>query len=148
MRFSVDTSASPEQVRRALTDFSPQRLRTWHRSLDPHRYEVFDRGPTWAVAREASPRSPFWVVARYDWSRPDEVRWVVEQSSYGGTGRGCVLIEERRGGGSRLLVEWDKCGARLTQRPVLFLLHHGPMRRIVARLWAAALDEYAQRDEG
>ena len=147
MRFRVDTEASPEQVLRALTDFSPRRLQTWRRTLDPARYEVRDQGPTWAVAREASPRSPFWVVARYDWSRPREVRWTVEDSSYGGTGRGCVRIEEHDGG-SRLDVEWDNTGARPVQRPLLFLLHRGATGRVLARLWASALDRYAQDDRG
>ena len=86
VRFSVETKASPEQVHRALTDFSPRRLQIWHRTLDPDRYEIRDQGPMWAVAREASPRSPFWVVVRYDWSQPDEIRWVVEESSYGEPG--------------------------------------------------------------
>ena len=145
MRFSVVTKASPEQVHGALTDFSPRRLQTWHRTLDPDRYEVREQGPTWAVAREASPRSPFWVVARYDWSHPDEIRWVVEESSYGGSGRGCVGIEPL-GAGSRLHVEWENSGARPLQRPMLFLLHRGPMGRVFSGLWTSALDRYAQRD--
>jgi hypothetical protein len=72
---------------------------------------------------------------------------VVEESSYGGTGRGCVRIEEHEGG-SRLHVEWDNSGARLMQRPMLYLLHHGPMGRVFSRLWGSALDRYAQRDGG
>lgn len=35
MRFDIETQASPEQVRRALTDFTPERLRIWDRTLDP-----------------------------------------------------------------------------------------------------------------
>ncbi|GIE76998.1 hypothetical protein Aph02nite_29480 [Actinoplanes philippinensis] len=68
MRFDIDTVAAPEQVRQALTDFSARRLRIWNRTLDPRTYEVRAHGDTWAVARERTPRSPFWVVASYDWS--------------------------------------------------------------------------------
>jgi hypothetical protein len=88
MQFDVDTTATPEQVRRALTDFTDRRLQIWSRTLDPKSYEVRDHGETWAVARESSPGSPFWVVARYDWSDPESIRWTVEESSYGGGGQG------------------------------------------------------------
>src|SRR3954468_20332173 len=75
MRFDIETKASPEQVRRALTDFTQGRLRIWNRTLDPKTYELREQGRTWAVARESTPGSPFWVVSRYDWSDPAVVRW-------------------------------------------------------------------------
>ncbi|KRF37246.1 hypothetical protein [Nocardioides sp. Soil805] len=144
MRFQVDTVASPGQVVRALTDFSDRRLQTWSRTLDPRTYELRAQGDTWAVARESSPRSPFWVVARYDWSQPSVVRWTVEESSYGGGGQGRISISPRTGGGSRLVVEYDNTGARPSQKPLVFVLHHGPMGRIIARMWASSLDRYAR----
>ena len=143
MRFDVDTRASPEEVRRALTDFTDRRLRIWSRTLDPKGYEVRERGETWAVARESSPGSPFWVVLRYDWSDPAVIRWTVLESSYGGGGAGFARIAARGDGGSRLHVEWTSTRARLLQRPMLFLLHRGPMDRLISRMWAAALDRYA-----
>jgi hypothetical protein len=148
VRFDVDTKASPEQVRRAFTDFTDYRLQIWNRTLDPKTYELRDHGETRAVARESSPRSPFWVVARYDWSDPAVIRWTVEKSSYGGAGEGLIRIQPGDHGGSRLHVEWDNTDARARQKPLLFLLHHGPMRRVVSRMWAAALDQYAQSDDG
>ena len=66
MHFDIKTKASPEQVLRALTDFTDARLQIWNRTLDPKTYELRDSGQTWAVARESTPRSPFWVVVRYD----------------------------------------------------------------------------------
>ena len=107
MRFDIETQASPEQVHRALTDFTRQRLHIWNRTLDPKTYELREHGRDWAVARESTPRSPFWVVARYDWSDPCEVRWTVVESSYGGSGQGFVRIAPRDGGGSQLHAE---CG--------------------------------------
>ena len=92
VRFDVTTHASPEQVRRALTDFSDRRLQIWNRTLDPTTYEVRELGDSWAVARESTPRSPFWVVARYDWSDPTVVRWTLEETSYGGHGTGSARI--------------------------------------------------------
>ena len=90
MRFDLKTKASPEQVLGALTDFTDARLQTWNRTLDPKTYELRESGPTWALTRESSPRSPFWVVVRYDWSDPEAVRWRVLDSSYGGGGEGLV----------------------------------------------------------
>ncbi|GAB2750775.1 SRPBCC family protein [Terrabacter sp. AAH1] len=143
MRFDVETKATPEQVLRAFTDFSERRPQIWS-TLDPKAYEVRGLGDTWAVARESSPGSPFWVVSRYDWSDPSVVRWTVEESSYGGGGSGTLTIEPRPTGGSRAHAWWESTGARPLQKPMLFVLHHGPLGRLVfARLWAAAFDRYA-----
>jgi hypothetical protein len=144
VRFHVETVASPGQVTRALTDFSPRRLETWSRTLDARTYELREQGVTWAVARESSPGSPFWVVARYDWSEPLAVRWTVEESSYGGGGTGLIRISPREDGGSRLDVEYDNTGARRMQKLLILVLHHGPMGRIIARMWASSLDRYAR----
>jgi hypothetical protein len=144
MRFDVDTKASPAQVRRALTDFTSRRLQIWNRTLDPKRYQLREQGDTWAVARESSPGSPFWVVARYDWSDPAVIRWTIVGSSYGGGGDGFALIAPDDRGGSRLHVEWTNIGARISQRPMLFLLHHGTLSRLISRMWKSALDRYAQ----
>jgi hypothetical protein len=140
--------ASPAQVLAALTDFTERRPQIWSRTLDPRTYELRDHGQTWAVARESSAGSPFWVVSRYDWSDPSAIRWTVVESSYGGAGDGSVRIAPGVDGGSRLSVEYDNTGARPLLRPLLFLLHHGPMGRIISRMWASALDRYARSEEG
>ena len=145
MRFDVETRASPEQVLRAFTDFTDHRPEIWDRTLDGRTYEVRGRGEHWAVARESSPGSPLWVVARYDWSDPAVIRWTIEESSYGGGGTGTVRVRPR-GRGSRLQVEYDSTGARPLHRPLLFLLHRGPMGRVLSRMWASALDRYAAAD--
>jgi hypothetical protein len=147
VRFDIETRASPEQVRRALTDFTDGRLRTWRRTLDARTYEVRDQGEHWAVARESTPGSPFWVVARYDWSDPDIVRWTVIESSYGGGGEGFVRVAPREGGGSRVHAEWDNANPR-RQKLLLFLIEHAPTNVLVSRMWAAALNQYAIADGG
>lgn len=140
MRFDIDTTATPEQARQAFTDFTGRRARIWSKTLDPQRYELRELGDTWAVARESTPRSPFWVVARYDWSDPAEIRWTVEESSYGGGGTGLVRVTPADGGGSHVHAEWTATGGKLLLRPLLFLVHHGPMPRLIARMWADTLD--------
>jgi hypothetical protein len=46
-------------------------------------------------------------------------------------------------------VEWSNTEAR-RQRVLVAVLHlafhHGPMRRVVARMWRSALDRYAAQD--
>jgi hypothetical protein len=86
------------------------------------RFEVRGLGGDWAVAREATPRSPFWVVAR-------------------------VRIAPTADGGSRLEVEWQNPGARSGQKLLLTLMHRGPMGRLVALMWTSSLDDHALADD-
>ena len=145
MRFDLTTSASPDQVLAALTDFSDRRPRIWHRTLDAATYELRELGSTWAVAREGTAGSPFWVVERYDWSDPSVVRWDDVETSWGGLGSGEVRISPADGGGSRLHAEWTNGSATGTRdRVLLWLLHRGPMRHVIARLWRRTLDDYAR----
>jgi hypothetical protein len=147
VRFDVTTQASPEQVRRALTDFTDRRLQIWSRTLDPKRYEVRELGDTWAVARECTPGSPFWVVVRYDWSDAMVVRWTVEESSYGGHGTGSARIAPTDDGGSRLHVDWTYTDiSRTRDKLMLSLIQRFPMSRLISRMWVSAFDRYAQSD--
>ncbi|GIF00541.1 SRPBCC family protein [Paractinoplanes rishiriensis] len=143
MRFDLVTKASPEQVLRALTDFTDRRPQIWNRTLDPKTYELREQGDTWAVARESTPGSPFWVVARYDWSEPAVIRWTVLDSSYGGGGEGFARIAPAGNGGSRVHAEWTSTNAR-SQKVMLSVLHRGPVGRLISRMWASTLDRYAQ----
>lgn len=146
MRFDLETKASPAQVRRALIDFTDRRLATWSRTLDPRTYQLLDSGDTWAVAREKTSGSPFWVVLRYDWSDPDVVRWTVTQSSYGGGGEGFVRASPLASGGSRVHAEWTYSGVR-RQKALLYVHQHLPLNSLVSRLWRSAFDRYASQDD-
>ena len=53
MRFDLKTKASPEQVLRALTDFTDARLQIWNRTLDPKTYELRDSVETWPLRGKA-----------------------------------------------------------------------------------------------
>ena len=148
MRFEVTTEASPDQVLRALTDFSERRPQIWSRTLDPKSYELRELGDTWAVARESTAGSPFWVVERYDWSDPTVVRWTDVETSWGGLGSGEVRIFPSSGG-SRIRAEWTNGEAvRRRDRIMLWLLHRGPMHRVIARMWRTTLDRYAGSADG
>lgn len=143
MRFTLTTRATPDQVREALTDFSARRLETWSQTLDPATYDARVVGDTWAVAKESTPRSPYWVVCRYDWSEPDVVRWTMTETSWGGGGSGSVWIEPS-GEGSRLDVEWTYTGiTSVRDRLLLPVIQAWPMNRMIAGMWTKALDRFA-----
>ena len=149
MRFDVITHASPEQVREALTDFTDRRPQIWNRTLDPKTYEVRELGDTWAVARESTAGSPFWVVSRYDWADPTVLLFTLEECSWGGSGTGSVRITPVDGGGSRVHAEWTYTGASRTRDKVMLsLIQRFPLRRMIARGWVRALDRYAHSGPG
>lgn len=144
MRFDATSKASPEQVRLALTDFTERRLQIWNKTLDPKTYELRELGDTWAVARESTPGSPYWVVSRYDWSDPTVVRWTVVESSYGGHGTGSVRIAPSGDGGSKLGVEWSYTGITRTRDKIMLpMIQCFPINRLIARMWVGALDRFA-----
>lgn len=143
MRFDLTTKASPEQVLRAMTDFTERRLEIWHKTLASDVYELRECGDTWAVAREGSPRVPFWVVVHYDWSDPTLIRWTEVESNHGEGGAGSMSIAPGDGSGSQVHVEWDTHAVRARDRVAMFLLHH-TMNRVIARMWRKAFDRYAE----
>jgi hypothetical protein len=145
VRFDLTTRATPEQVLRALTDFSPRRLETWSKTLDPATYDARVVGDTWAVAKESTPGSPYWVVCRYDWSDPTWVRWTMVETSWGGGGDGSVRIDPATDGGSRLHVEWCYTGfTSARDRVLLPLIQSWPMRRMIAGAWRKSLDRVGE----
>ncbi len=147
VRFEVTTLASPEQVRQALTEFTDRRTQIWNRTLDPKAYEVRALGDTWAVARESTAGSPFWVVSRYDWADPTVLRMTVQEASWGGSGTGSVRVAPLNGGGSRVHAQWTHTGvSRIRDKVLLALIHSFPVRHMIAREWVKALDRYAQSD--
>ena len=143
MRFDLTTEASPEQVLRAMTDFTQRRLEIWHKTLDPKVYEVRELGDTWAVAREGSPGVPFWVVIHYDWSDPRLIRWTEVESNHGNAGAESMRIAPGDQGGSQVHVEWTTHPVRRRDNMAMFLLHH-TMNRAIARMWRKTLDRYAR----
>lgn len=145
VRFDLTTQSSPEQVLRAMTDFTDRRLDIWRNTLDPKIYEVRELGDTWAVAREGSPGVPYWVVIRYDWSDPQLLRWAELETNHGDPGTGHLRIDPDGQGGSRVHVEWTTHPVRIRDRIAMFVIHH-TMNRVIARKWTEALDRYARSD--
>jgi hypothetical protein len=73
------------------------------------------------------------------------VRWADVETSWGGLGSGDVRIIPADGGSSRIEAQWTNGGgARMRDKMLLWLLHQGPMHRVIARMWRKTLDEYAK----
>lgn len=74
----LDTTASPQAVLSALTDFSDARLALWP-NIDRQYYKVHQVAGTSAEVTEGS--RGVWERTRYDWSRPGTVRIEVQDSN-------------------------------------------------------------------
>jgi hypothetical protein len=105
----VDTTARPEQVIGALTDFSSRRLEVWP-NIDREQFKVSARGETSAEVTEGSSSfGGIWERARYDWSRPGTVRLDVQDSNAFQPGSFWVYqVTPTANGGSHVHMEFDR----------------------------------------
>jgi hypothetical protein len=104
-----DTSASPERVIGALTDFSSKRLYLWP-NLAPKYFKVESSAATSAEVTEGSAGfGGVWERSRYDWSRPGTVRIDVQDSNAFEPGSSWVYeVTPKPGGGSHVHMEFDR----------------------------------------
>jgi len=79
---------------------------------------------------------------KYDWSDPRVVRWTGLETNHGDPGDGFIRIEPHGAGGSKRHVEWSTHPVRIREKLAMSLLHH-TMNRVIARMWAKALDRFA-----
>ncbi len=70
VRFSEETSLTPEQYIAGLTDFGPGRAKLFGNSADDY-LEVYFQRPTEADVKEGS--GGIWERLHYDWSDPKHV---------------------------------------------------------------------------
>ncbi len=104
----LDTTASPERVIDALTDFSPRRLELWP-NIDREYFKVNNLGEKSAEVTEGSPvLGGVWERARYDWSRPGTVRIEVQDSNAFAPGSFWVYQVTPANGGSHVRMEFER----------------------------------------
>ena len=81
IHLTATAPVAPERIISALTDFTPQRLRTFS-NIDPRYYQVHAVQATSAEVTEGSAFfGGVWERARYDWSRPGEITITVQASN-------------------------------------------------------------------
>ena len=101
----AQTAASPERViLLAGTDFSLRRARVWS-NVNKKRFEVHERGDTYAVVTERATgiASFAWERSRYEWSHAGAVHQTVTASNVVMPGsRWELRVAPRDGGGSEV----------------------------------------------
>lgn len=105
----LDTTASPERVIGALTDFSPRRFDLWP-NVDRNYFKLESSGESSAEVTEGSPvLGGVWERSRYDWSRPGTVRIDVTDSNAFQPGSFWIYeVTPTTSGGSRVHMEFDR----------------------------------------
>src|SRR5438045_9464782 len=90
------TTATPEQIVAALTDFGPGRSKLFGNSADEY-LKVHDRGPGQADVTEGS--RGVWERLHYDWSDPNRVVMTTTDSHVwgGGSGHNYTLTRQPNG---------------------------------------------------
>ena len=104
-----DTTASPERVIGALTDFSSKRFDLWP-NLDRRYFELKEYGATSAEVIEGSGAfGGVWERSHYDWSSPGTVRIDVRDSNAFEPGSYWLYeVTPTPGGGSHVHMEFDR----------------------------------------
>lgn len=124
VEMDMDSSASPEEIRGALLDFSDRRPQIWP-GIDPGQYRVVEVGDTWADIREGSkaPGGVVWAVEHYDWSDPRTVKWTVKESNFSVPGSYVsATVTPRAEGGSHIHITWNRQGSNLMGKLVARLI--------------------------
>jgi hypothetical protein len=105
----VDTTASPERVFDALTDFSPRRLELWP-NIDRNYFKVYERGNGYADVTEGSPVfGGIWEHGHYYWPQPGSVRLdVLESNAFKAGSFWKYDVIPRDDGGSHVHMEFDR----------------------------------------
>jgi hypothetical protein len=138
----IETTATPEKVREALTDFTDRRTEIWP-GLSKQHYAVYEVGDTTAVIREGSDKPSVWARERYDWSKPGVVRWEVLESNFCNPGS-YVQATATPGAddGSHVEIEWSRTGSNAFGKVVVVMMKVvGP--RIIKGYIKKSLDAYA-----
>jgi hypothetical protein len=93
MHLKQTTTATPEQLVAAITDFGPGRSEIFGRSADGY-LKVHDRGPTHADVTEGS--GGVWERLNYDWSDPNRIVMTTTDSNVWGGNSGHIYTFARQ----------------------------------------------------
>jgi hypothetical protein len=116
----IDTDVSPAVITAALTDFTAERPRIWP-GIDPTQYQVYEIGDHWAEIREGTSAS-IWARERYDWSKPGNVTWTVQESQLFTPGDYVSADITPRGTGSHVDIHWQRRGRNLNGKLAVALI--------------------------
>ena len=141
----ADTSASPEQVIAATTDFSEERVKVWANSK-PEYFQAHAQGVDFAEVTEGF-RPPFgrvWERSRYEWE-PGLIRQTVIDSNVLAPGSTWALKAVPSGGGSSVEMQLRREFRRSTKGWIASAINHLGGRRMLAWYLRKALAEMERR---
>ena len=124
VEFDIASSAPPEKVIAALTDFTDRRPEIWP-GISRSWYEVYSVEATSADVREGSgsPKGSIWAKEHYDWSMPGLVTWTVRESGFCAPGSFVSAKVDRAGdGGSKIHITWEREPTTTAGRVAAFLI--------------------------
>jgi hypothetical protein len=120
IHLSETTTATPEQVVAALTDFGPERSKIFGRSASEY-LKVHEQGPGRADVTEGS--AGIWERLAYDWSDPARVTMTTTDSNtWGGASGHTYTLTPQPEGGTRVDVVVVREGKTLKGRLIGALL--------------------------
>ncbi len=98
--YALDTTAPPERVIAALTDFTDRRPEYWP-ALSRGQYKVLETGQKTALVKEGT--AVGWAIERYEWSEPGLVRLTCQDSNLARPGTEWTYrVTPKDGGGSHV----------------------------------------------
>ena len=120
--YTLQTSASPERVLAAATNFTDRRPELWP-TISRRYWQVHDIGDDWCECTEGSDNlGGVWVSARYDWTEARVVGTVISSNVFA-SGTWALEVEPRPGGGALVHAnnEFRTKGKGLVIAPVIRL---------------------------
>src|SRR3954449_10442156 len=121
IHFTTTTTARPEQIIAAVTDFGPGRSEIFG-SIDDRQLVVHDSGPDWADVTEG--KGPARERLRYDWSDPNRIRMTpTDSNTWGGASGHTYPLDRRADGTTGIDVVVVREGKNLKGRVVGALLN-------------------------
>ncbi|MEV7239443.1 hypothetical protein AB0N06_37945 [Streptomyces sp. NPDC051020] len=120
LRFHLNSSLTPSEVMRVLTDFSPARAETWP-TIDAEHFRVHQLGDIWAEVTEGT--ADAWERARYEWDPEDNTVVVITRDSkVFGPGGGWVFRMTPQDTGTRVDIELERHPSTLKSRMLACIL--------------------------
>jgi hypothetical protein len=120
LEFDLESELPPDAIIAGLTDFGDRRPELWP-GLNAKEYRVYEQGDTWAEVREGN-GGPIWARERYDWSKPGNVTWTVQESGFSRPGSFVSVDARPHDGGTCLHVTWDRQGSNLIGMALVALI--------------------------
>jgi hypothetical protein len=141
-RFTVSTSLPPDRVLDLLTDFGPDRSRSWPNVDDAH-FQVHRQGPGWAEVTEGTAMG--WERERYEWdATAGTVAISTLDSNLWASGSGWRYRLIPAGSGTDLEVTLTRVGKSLKGRLLGVVIPlAGP--RVLAKQFASVLRRAEER---